>query len=224
MRKSHSLISLRRRWRAFRANEFRGRSLLFSSLAVIALLGLALNLSTLSSKPSSAYKTRFTSLHQLCPTLVQDSHDLVADEIVRHALLAGEEHGVNPGLVLAVVAAESRCVPSARSGRGAVGLMQLMPATATWLGVSNPSSIQGNLLGGTKYLAYLLDRFEGNIELTLAAYNSGPTRVSALGKVPPYKETRDFVARVQEFYRLLQADPNAPWSSGEALSAETQEA
>ncbi len=114
--------------------------------------------------------------------------------IAQHA----EARGLRPDLVRAVVQVESGYNPRAVSSKGALGLMQLMPSTAVELGVHSPFDPEENIRGGTLYLRQLLDRFGGNEELALAAYNAGPTAVDRYGnRIPPYAETRDYVRKVQ---------------------------
>ncbi len=109
-------------------------------------------------------------------------------------------HGVDPSLVHAVVKVESDFNPYALSRKGAMGLMQLMPDTAMTLNVKNSFNPEENIDGGVKYLRYLIDRYEGNLGLALAAYNSGETAVKKWGKIPPYKETQNYVERILNIY------------------------
>jgi len=109
---------------------------------------------------------------------------------------------VDPALVMAVIHAESAYDKNAISRAGAVGLMQLMPATAKRFGVSNRNNAAQNIRGGVRYLRHLLEMFKFNIKLTLAAYNAGESAVSKYGnKVPPYPETEDYVKKVVAYYQ-----------------------
>jgi len=112
------------------------------------------------------------------------------DEIER----AAAANGVDPDLVAAVIAVESASRPRALSAKGAMGLMQLMPGTAREYGVTNAFDPRANIEAGTKHLKALLDRYD--LALALAAYNAGEAAVERYGGVPPFPETRDYVARV----------------------------
>jgi soluble lytic murein transglycosylase len=113
--------------------------------------------------------------------------------------------GVDPSLVKAVVKAESNFNPNAISPKGAQGLMQLMPDTAKLMRVGDPFNPEENIRGGTGYLKMLDEIFKGDVELMLAAYNAGPTRVIEHNmKVPPIEETRNFIKRVKQYYNRLR--------------------
>ena len=113
---------------------------------------------------------------------------------------AARAHGVDPRLVAAVARRESAFNANAVSHKGACGIMQLMPATAQYLGVRNVFDARENIFGGTRYLRTLLDTFNGDLDLTLAAYNAGPGAVSRHRGVPPYRETKAYVAAVRASY------------------------
>ena len=110
-----------------------------------------------------------------------------------------KKNGVRPELVAAVVEAESRFKPTARSGAGAVGLMQLVPRTGKWMGAKDLTNPAQNVAAGAKYLKYLSERFDGNETNIIAAYNAGEGNVKRFGGVPPFKETRKYVAKVRNY-------------------------
>jgi soluble lytic murein transglycosylase-like protein len=114
------------------------------------------------------------------------------------------KQNVSPELVAAVVHAESKFMPTARSNRGAIGLMQLVPATGRWMGATNLLNPAQNISAGTKYLRYLSDRFNGDQQKMIAAYNAGEGNVRRFNGVPPFRETRQYVTRVQSFQSDLQ--------------------
>lgn len=119
---------------------------------------------------------------------------------------ASDRHGVDPDLVRAVVKVESDFNSYARSHKGAQGLMQLMPETARLHDVSDVYDPEENIDGGVRHLKLLLERFQGNLTLSLAAYNAGIKAVEKYGGVPPYAETREYVRRVLAQYRRYRAN------------------
>lgn len=118
--------------------------------------------------------------------------------------MACGEYDLPVSLVNAVIAAESAFVPKAVSSAGAMGLMQLMPATARRFGVKDAFVPEDNIRGGVKYLNFLMDKFNGNLNLVLAAYNAGEGAVQKYGNaIPPYPETQNYVRKVKRFNHLL---------------------
>jgi len=123
---------------------------------------------------------------------------------------AATVHGMSPSLIRAVIQTESRFNPLAVSRVGAQGLMQLMPTTARHVGIENPFDPRENILGGTKYLSTLLDRFKGNTAKALAAYNAGPTVVARHRGLPPYRETQGYVRKIQKLVENTDAEFSLP--------------
>lgn len=111
------------------------------------------------------------------------------------------KYNLDPSLIRAVITAESNWQPRAVSSKGAMGLMQLIPSTARDMDVMNPFDPEENIEGGTRYLRYLLDMFDGDLNLALAAYNAGPETVRKFSGIPPITETRDYVKRVLSMYK-----------------------
>jgi len=133
---------------------------------------------------------------------------------------AAESAGVEPNLLRAVIVVESGFNSRAVSNRGAVGLMQLMPATAARFGVSNRYDPGQNVRGGALYLGFLIKRFDRNVRLALAAFNAGEDAVDRnAGQIPPFSETLEYVPKVMRIYRALSEDgkPHArgsEWTRG----------
>lgn len=129
---------------------------------------------------------------------------------------AASKYEIEPELIHAVIKTESNGNRMAVSRKGAMGLMQLMPSTANDMNVGNPFSPEENIEGGTRYLKFLLEKFNGDLTLALAAYNAGPKTVEKYGHVPPISETREYVKKIYALYKGKGNYNNAVYSKKEA--------
>lgn len=117
---------------------------------------------------------------------------------------AGKKYGLDPYLIKAIIKVESDFDPHVMSSKGAQGLMQLIPSTAKLVGCSDSFDPYQNILGGSKYLKMMLSRFNNNLDHALAAYNAGPGRVDQYGGVPPFRETKNYVTKVNHYYNSFR--------------------
>jgi soluble lytic murein transglycosylase len=114
---------------------------------------------------------------------------------------AAKQHGISEPLLKAIIKAESNFNPQAVSKKGAMGLMQIMPNTLKDLNINDPFDPEQNIMGGARYMKFLMKRFEGNLRLAIAAYNAGPENVAKYNNIPPFKETENYVKRVLTYYK-----------------------
>ena len=133
-----------------------------------------------------------------------------------YIMQASQAYEVDSALIRAIIMVESGNNPQAVSHRGAQGLMQLMPTTAKWLGVQDAFNPEANINGGVRYFKRLLDRFDGDVELALAAYNAGSRYVRKYNGVPPFRATRRYIKKVLRYHQhyseemaINDADPSA---------------
>lgn len=176
----------------------------FRMLCAKVLCGLmVLSLPLLIATPSNASYQAFYSMVAQLPQQIKTAlftpkpkGPPTRQELWEGVLSASRQYDVKPSLVWAVMAVGSDFDQDVVSPHGAVGLMQLMPSTAKEMGIENPHDPYENIVGGTRYLRYLLDRFNGDKTLAVAAYRAGPSLVERYKGVPPRKSTQQFVKRV----------------------------
>jgi hypothetical protein len=130
-----------------------------------------------------------------------------AGDYARHVRRASRRWQVDPELIVAVALTESKLNASAVSPKGAMGVMQLMPSTARLMAVHDPFDPRQNIDGGARWLRMMLDRFKGDVDLALAAYNAGPVTVKRYGGIPPYAETQRYVRLVREKLGRMRPPP-----------------
>lgn len=174
----------------------RWRSVKFAPFVIISLFFFT-NLTGFFFSPVLAPVVSASSLVETIPADIPSSCDPTLDWIIYRA---GESEGVDPRFIHAVIQQESRYQTRALSHAGAQGLMQLMPATAKRFGCDDVNDPESNIKAGTKYLSWLLKRFEGNVELALAGYNAGEGAVDKYKGIPPYKETQNYVIKITANY------------------------
>ncbi len=158
--------------------------------------------------PSNWNGNAVTIVSEMAPQKVLLPNDETYSEIINEA---ANYQGVDPYLIKAVIKVESDFDPNAVSSKGACGLMQLIPGTAKLVKCANSFDPRDNIHGGTKYLRMMLDRFQGNVDFALAGYNAGPGRVEQYGGIPPIRETKNYVKKVNHYYKLFRSGvPAAP--------------
>ncbi len=173
-------------------------------------------------------ETDFVDVPTADITEMAESQETIAAEVKPQPTLnevinaASDKHQIDADLITSVIHAESAFNPKARSPKGAQGLMQLMPSTASQLGVKDAYDPAANVDAGTQFLRELLVKYDGDLIKALAAYNAGPERVRQYNGVPPYHETRAYVARiVREFNQKKLAEKKAQTKSAAAATVET---
>ena len=183
------------------------RSAKFAPVAIFSLFFLT-NITGLYFSPVLAPVVSAATQIETIPPDIPQSGDCDLDWIIFHA---GEREGVDPRFIHAVIQQESKYDPDARSPAGARGLMQLMPGTAKRFDCNDTKDEACNVEAGTKYLAWLLKRFNGDVKLALAAYNAGEGAVDKYQGVPPYPETQNYVNKIvanygKTFHPILEPD------------------
>ncbi|MEK6194162.1 MAG: lytic transglycosylase domain-containing protein [Deltaproteobacteria bacterium] len=169
---------------------------------------LALNIANtyLSDRPITVAQVSNEPRHSPEPQVAPRQKEVPRSPFEQIINQAATTHQVDPALIKAIIMAESRYNPKAVSKRGARGLMQLMPVTAKSLGVEDSFDPAANINGGGMYFKRLLDRFDGNVEFALAAYNAGSRNVRKYGGVPPFRQTRTYIHKVFKYQRQYKQE------------------
>jgi soluble lytic murein transglycosylase-like protein len=173
------------------------RSLKFAPFAILSFFIFTNVTGILFSRVMAPVAVASSAVLAPIPTDIPTSGNPELDRIIFDS---AQREGLDPRFVHAVIWQESKYVIEARSHAGAQGLMQLMPATAKRFGCDDPNNVQENIEAGTKYLHWLLKRFDGNVELALAGYNAGEGAVDKYDGIPPYNETRNYVKIITQRY------------------------
>ena len=155
------------------------------------------NADIIKQSPQVSFNNALTEANAL---QANQSQKATKSQVLNVVSQISKKHGVDEKLVQALIKQESGFNPKAKSKSGAMGLMQLMPSTAKSLGVQDPYNMVQNVEGGVKYLKSMLNKYNGNVILALAAYNAGPNAVDKYDGVPPYKETQNYVKNILANY------------------------
>jgi soluble lytic murein transglycosylase-like protein len=175
------------------------RSVLFTALTLAVPSSIRTGTSAIRNAISPSAPSVTVTVDSFVGIPANEAYDSLIEE-------AAQIYGVDDDLIRSIMQTESAFDPFAVSRAGALGLMQLMPAIAREFGVTNPFDPRQNIMAGTRLLRELLDSYRGNVKLAVASYNAGPTAVRRYGRVPPYRETQNYVKRVTGLYERAQRE------------------